>query len=82
MAAIVILLVVVCALQAMAIGALARAVLFGDLGAERRGRRAACSFFVEIAAAHPPAAAMARAALRVVSLPGDPGYADLLRGAG
>lgn len=56
--------------------------LFADLGAERRGRRAACAALAEIAAQHPEAAPTALAALTVASLPGDPSPAELRRGPG
>lgn len=45
--------------------------LFWDLGAERRGRRAAVAALRDVARDHPEAADFARAAAEVSSRPGD-----------
>ncbi len=56
----------------------------GDLGAERRGRRAAREALAELAAggADETTRGFARAAFEASSLPGDPTLAELLRGPG
>ena len=56
-----------------------RRYIVADLGAERRGRRAACTALAEIAAAYPEARAFALAALDVASLPGDPTVEELIK---
>ena len=45
--------------------------LFWDLGAERRGRRAAVEALRDVARDHPEAASFANNAAEVSSLPGD-----------
>lgn len=72
------LLSVVVVLQSVALLFLLREWLYGDLSAQRRGRRAACAALAEISVKFPEAAVFAKDALKVASLPGDAGYSDLL----